>query len=498
MHEAKYKSRIILNDNVWAELVSETDEVERLLRYHPDNYWRSPSYISEQWDGYRYLTHTKAGKVFIPIGLVPYVMKQPFGRKYELVDERVMPERVNGLYSDEQIIDLDPHQLRAVEDAWGTDAVPGIGVIQYPTGTGKGRIIGEIIRRLGLRALVLCDKVALLSQLGTEIGGATGIKVGRVGGGKEIWADVTVSTFQTLAKRLAGPVRAKKAFQQQLAGFDVVIVDEGHHSEAKTLTNVLKNVPAYFRFGFSATVFKGNYGKPDKPYYDTFLNVQAFLGPLLTRMSIIEGVETGRIVPADVIVIEGCDPDHPDIWTPDPINWKEEYERNVVKNYDRNYLIVRLVDHYARRGLPTLVLVAREEHGRRLQELYCELYWPGEPPPFIYGKTPLKDRQYWYDTFKQHGNPPLIIGKLGDEGLDLPNAMVGILAGGGKANHVQLQRIGRFLRAAPDKERALVYDFMDYGRHNRKHSRKRLRLYQNEEAYTVSVLSAGEVLKNIE
>ena len=465
--------------NVWTE-VDAAAEVSRLLSFKPRGYKFAPSFKNGNWDGTIKLARTRNGKTLIPSGLVPWLQTQP-GR-WEVEDMHLRPPAgfsagSSWLYDHQMQVALDPHQEAAVVSA----IQAGQGIIQYPTGVGKGRIIGEVVRRLNVRALVICDKLDLLRQLDAEVSNATGRNCGIAGGNQWVPGDATIAKFQTLSKRLKDNDPDAIGLLKQT---DLVIVDEAHHAAAKGLGDILKLCPAFYRFGLSATAFKSYAGKSTDR--GTFLQVQAFLGPPIESMTISEGINTGRIVGADVFVVHGCIPD------PTPtINYKEEYQQNIVDNIDRNSSIVSL----ARKlvvgdGTPTVILVSRIDHGEILARFLVGF---AGGAPFIHGGTKPKDRQAIYDEFKQHGIPILIIGKLGDEAIDLPNIGALILAGGGNSPHVQIQRIGRSLRASNGKDRAMVFDYEDYGKYLAAHYRRRRRTYDAEPAYVVIDIERGDL-----
>lgn len=104
---------------------------------------------------------------------------------------------------------------------------------------------------------------------------------------------------------------------------------------------------------------------------------------------------------------------------------------------------------------------------------------------YISGKDSSSRRQRILGLFKQGKIDVLISSTILDEGADLPSIETLILAGGGKAEHRQIQRIGRALRAAPGKDRATIFDFMDEGYYLGKHAAGRLAAYEAEPAFTV-------------
>ena len=484
---------LTIKDTVWAYAEGiETETISDLLRFKPKGYTFAPSYntcrcgsqredhhrISHEfqgrWDGWIKLTRLTSNGLRFPAGLVPYVLEQPWANNIKVTDNRVAPNLLaaRSLYSNTPLVALDAHQEQAVQLAIAARQ----GIIQYPTGTGKGRIIGEVIRRLNLKALVICDKLDLLKQLRHEVEQATGQRSGVIGGGQVMLADVVVSTYQSLIRVLDDPDRYVLA--TALREFPLVIVDEGHHAEAKSLSEVLQHIPAFYRLGFSATAFKSYRGKAEGR--GTFLRVQSFLGPPIDSMTVSAGIDTGRIVPPDIFIVHGCE----ETSTPTPINYKEEYHSRIINNQMRNRAIIRLVGRL--QPSQTVVLVQRIAHGDLLSSATGFVFIDGSMNPNL--------RADFYDKFKRGEVKGLIIGKVGDEALDLPNIEVLILAGGGDAPHIQIQRVGRGLRASAGKERVMVFDFEDYGKYISKHYKRRRRTYDHEAAYTVIDIEQEELL----
>lgn len=459
---------ITVLDNLWARVDGEAEDVETFLRFRPKGYQFAPSYQNNHWDGFISLCHHRQGEILFPAGLVELVSKQPWAARWDIHDRRTQP-KFKHLYADQQLVPLDPHQEEAVSVAIESHQ----GIIQYPTGTGKGRIIGETIRRLGVRTLVLVDKLDLLRQLANEIQTCLGVPVGRIGGGTWDVLPCTISTFQTLARHIKDPET-----QSFLAEYDAVITDEGHHAEASTFANILEHIPAYYRLAYSATPFKSYTGKAENK--GTYLRVQAWTGPPLATLSISEGVETGRIVTPDIFIAHGC------TWEGKTINYKEEYQLGIVENQKRNDLITRLATIHRRDG-GTVVLAERIDHVVELaRRIDCE---------YVDGSIAPKVRSIMYDAFKQGELDCLVISKIADEALDLPNITTLILAGGGNAPHRQVQRVGRSMRASQGKTYATVWDFEDYGKYISSHYRRRRRTYLNEKAYIVVDLDVDKEIR---
>lgn len=108
-------------------------------------------------------------------------------------------------------------------------------------------------------------------------------------------------------------------------------------------------------------------------------------------------------------------------------------------------------------------------------------------------KEHQKRRARLIEQFKAGKLDVLLATGILNEGFDAPNVRYLILAGGGKAEHLQTQRIGRGMRAADGKESVIVIDFMDRGHYLSKHSKARLNAYQAEPAFNVTCLTVEEL-----
>jgi superfamily II DNA or RNA helicase len=105
---------------------------------------------------------------------------------------------------------------------------------------------------------------------------------------------------------------------------------------------------------------------------------------------------------------------------------------------------------------------------------------------YISGEDSTARRKRVLTAFKEGRVDVLIANRILDEGADIPAIAFLVLAGGGRAAHRQVQRIGRGQRVSEGKESLIVVDFKDEGKYLSKHSQERVKGYRNEEAYSVT------------
>jgi superfamily II DNA or RNA helicase len=468
--------RLIIDDNVHAHVESPGGlgaALHNTLRFHPPGYNFVDSYKKGYWDGYISLLD-KDGS--FPTGLVDHVLDSfPYGRKLiEVEDRRVRPSKTM-LFPKAKPNALIMHQVQV--EAAAAAVKTGRGIINYPTGTGKGRIMGSIAAELCVPTLIVVDKTDLLRQLAAEVEPFIGESVGIIGGGANRPNMCTIATIQSLMSMFK---RNAAGLAKMLNQFKLVIIDEVHHAESESYQTLLENMPvAYYRFGFSGTPFRSYAGKSDGLM--TYLKVQAILGPPIATLSISEAVDTGRVVSPDIYVVHLED-------TPlskplDPSwNYRQMYEWFIVKHPRRNALALAMAQNLPGK---TITLVESIDHGNWFQSHGVD---------FIQGSTPKDMREAKYDRFRNTNIiNSLVLSKLANEALDLPNINNLIIAGGGQAPHIKIQQIGRAMRSSGGKISANVFDFFDDVKYLDKHSRERRKLYDSEPAYNVMDIDEEDI-----
>lgn len=316
----------------------------------------------------------------------------------------------------------------------------GSGVIVVPCGGGKTEIGLACAATLQLRTLVIVPTKELLYQWRdrARLRGFTG-EIGIVGDGKHSLGDLTIATYQSAAKMGA-----------ELARFGFAIVDECHHIPARTMFEILRNVPARRRLGLTAT-----------PHREDSLTplVTWTIGRTLVTISQRDLEEVGAVVRPT--------------WTYLDSSFTYPYQSSedwapccdaLAADRTRTEMIARCaVDLAADRMV--LVLTGRKEHAHSLAA-WCAQFREGGKllPDRIFALTSDTGTRVRKDVIEQAragGVDILIATQLADEGLDLPRLGAVILAWPGKAEGRIVQRIGRVLRPLPGKLRPIVVDIRD-------------------------------------
>lgn len=302
------------------------------------------------------------------------------------------------------------------------------GIIQIPTGGGKTVVAIEYIKQMLKQKdnyifLVLVPTLDLVRQW-TERLQQEGIT-----------RFVCVKTYQS--------IKSKQFIQQ----FNCVIFDECHHVSAKTLFKIGMNLHENaLCYGFSATPLDRD---------DDNMKVTAALGKIIYSIDIKTLVGLGYLSQVSLVCVN---------YPLDKryyVSYKDEYTDLIVNNSVRNAVVQKLVENHPDKKI--LVLVNIIEHGEKLKELI---------PSSVFLNGTMKKEERLTDA------RVIIATSIFDEGVDLPDLDILILAGSGKSTIKSIQRVGRTLRVTESKKTALVYDFVDGGRWCSKHSKLRQNLFE--------------------
>ncbi|HEU5089785.1 MAG TPA: helicase-related protein, partial [Roseiflexaceae bacterium] len=115
--------------------------------------------------------------------------------------------------------------------------------------------------------------------------------------------------------------------------------------------------------------------------------------------------------------------------------------------------------------------------------------------PLITGKTPQREREKLFEAFRNGELELLIISKVGNFALDLPDAELLIqVSGTFGSRQEEAQRLGRILRPKPDGRQAHFYSLVtrDTSELDFAHNRQ---LFLAEQGYSYRILDASEILQ---
>jgi len=301
------------------------------------------------------------------------------------------------------------------------------GVFVGPSGSGKTVASIAAMAELGGETLILVPTQELARQWKDELIEKTNLgpyDIGQYHSNEKKIRPVTVATYDTAAMS-----RHRKLFNDREWG--LVIADECHHSVANTWKR-FREVQSKARLGLSATPIRES-GDAKQIYTLIGPPVGSNWGELFTE---------GWVAKPDVDILL--------------VPWGSESARRRFQRAEGNQQLIEAAKNPAKieavRRLnerhsseKTLIFVDWIEQGERISE---EL-----DLPFINGETPHDQREKKYKQFRDGELEALIVSRIGDEGIDLPDAEVAILASTRGSSRAQTgQRAGRTMRPYGDSQ----------------------------------------------
>ena len=439
----------IKNDYSW--LISDDYKVRYMLweslRFRQRNYFHNASYKQKKWDGYTEFFKMEAGRFMT--GLLPEVRAalNKLQVSYETKDERTRLSfkhtDINNQFLNQWLpylwLNGEPARPITLHD-YQVDFINQIakhqrGVVISPTGSGKTMVLIGVLKSLPpVPTLVLQNKTDLSRQNYEEISNWGFQNVGTLWGNKVKPNLITVANIQSVHKIL--PILPK---------IQVLIVDEIHEMISKIPKAVYRKCKnASVRIAMSATPFKWS-GLDQVQKYD----VKGFFGPLfLTNGEILttkELQERQILSKANCVFFCINEPKIPYELYQDAVT------KGIVENEFLNKNVTKLVKKLKGR---TLVLVDRIDHGNTLKELNDNAIW-------IHGEHSSDVRKEAIDKLQRSSSKQTVIAtqQIMNTGINVKIHNLVNLAGG-KADHMIVQRMGRGLRKADDKDILNYYDFI--------------------------------------
>ena len=432
-------------------------------------------------------------------GLLPQIIDwcAQIGVKLEVLDNRTGTPEYNctpmSTRKNETVVQLRDYQLAVVKDAINNRLLDGRwqrGVLKVATGGGKTEIAVGLYQCNHLPTVFLVHRKDLMEQAAQRFE-KYGIECGRIGDSEFTlkYETITVATIQTIWRILKNEDDPRN--EQLKALFETteqLFFDEAHLMAAdidkgNTFIKISKMFEqADVRWGLTATPFI-----KDDDYSNNLL--RGATGNLLCDISNKALIDKKFLTPPKVKMITVEHPQHyEDILTgvvrEQPsgrgVKWNEIYDYVITSSPSRNFAIIKAIEEAPK---PCLVLLQRKKHLEYLLEMGMPDY------PVLTGSDSKKVRMDTIQKIRSGELEVIVCTTIFDEGVDIPELRSVIMGGGGKSKIKTLQRLGRGLRLAEDKEEVLIVDFLDFnpatpGWLAGKHSKLRMKTYR-EEGFTV-------------
>ena len=344
-------------------------------------------------------------------------------------------------------VDGESHPMALLEDGWTLrqyqrEAAEGFwhggsGVVVLPCGAGKTLVGAAAMAMAQATTLILVTNTVSARQWRHELLARTTLtedEIGEYSGNKKEVRPVTIATYQVMTTRRKGVYAHLELFDARDWG--LILYDEVHLLPAP-IFRFTADIQARRRLGLTATLVREDGHEGD---------VFSLIGPKRYDVPWKDIEAQGWIAPADCVEVRVTLPESQRLVyaTAEP----EERYRLAATAEGKTQVVEELLEHH--KGEQTLII---GQYLDQLHELGDRL-----GVPVITGETTVKERERLYDSFRTGETQTLVVSKVANFSIDLPEATVAIqISGSFGSRQEEAQRLGRILRPKHDGRTARFY-----------------------------------------
>ncbi|HEU4426928.1 MAG TPA: DNA repair helicase XPB [Pilimelia sp.] len=364
---------------------------------------------------------------------------------------------------------LRSYQWEAVEHFWAG----GSGVVVLPCGAGKTLVGAAAMAQASATTLILVTNTVAGRQWKRELIARTSLteeEIGEYSGERKEIRPVTIATYQVLTTRRGGVFTHLDLFGARDWG--LVIYDEVHLLPAP-IFRFTADLQARRRLGLTATLVREDGREGD---------VFSLIGPKRYDAPWRDIEAQGWIAPADCTEVRVTLTD-------------AERMAYATAEPDVRYRMAAT----ARTKLPVVQALVRRHAGDQVLVIGAyidQLHTLGEylDAPIVQGSTTNKERERLFDAFRRGEISTLVISRVGNFSIDLPEAAVAIqVSGTFGSRQEEAQRLGRVLRPKVDGRQAHFYTVVSRDTIDTEYAAHRQR-FLAEQGYAYTIVDADDVL----
>src|SRR5690625_2978141 len=363
---------------------------------------------------------------------------------------------------------LRPYQEEAVEGFWHG----GSGVVVLPCGAGKTLVGAGAMARSGTTTLILVTNTVSARQWRDELVRRTSLtpeEIGEYSGSRKEGRPVTIATYQVLTTKRKGGSPHLELLDAR--DWWLILYDEVHLLPAP-IFRMTADLQARRRLGLTATLVRED-GREDEVF--------SLIGPKRYDAPWKDIEAQGYIAPAECVEVR-LDLPHADRMTYAVAEAEERY-RLAATAGGKDRVVAELVARHA--GEQILVighyLDQLEDLGNRLDA------------PVITGATTVPERQRLFEAFRSGELTTLVVSKVANFSIDLPEAAVAIqVSGSFGSRQEEAQRLGRLMRPKADGRTAHFYAVVTRDTVDQDFAAHRQR-FLAEQGYAYSILDAEDL-----
>ncbi|WP_284749623.1 DNA repair helicase XPB [Amycolatopsis sp. RTGN1] len=371
---------------------------------------------------------------------------------------------------DEQDWHLRDYQRMAAEAFWAG----GSGVVVLPCGAGKTLVGAAAMAQAQATTLILVTNTVAGRQWKRELIARTSLteeEIGEYSGEKKEIRPVTIATYQVITRKTKGEYRHLELFDSRDWG--LVVYDEVHLLPAPVF-RMTADLQSRRRLGLTATLVREDGREGD---------VFSLIGPKRYDVPWRDIEAQGWIAPAECteVRVTLTDAERLEYATAEA----DERYKLAATALTKTPVIKSIVEKHA--GEPTLVIGAYLD---QLEMLGDEL-----DAPVIQGATRNKEREELFDKFRRGEIKTLVVSKVANFSIDLPEASVAIqISGTFGSRQEEAQRLGRLLRPKGDGRQAHFYSIVSRDTVDTEYAAHRQR-FLAEQGYAYHIVDADDLLR---
>ncbi|HEY4614293.1 MAG TPA: DNA repair helicase XPB [Citricoccus sp.] len=366
---------------------------------------------------------------------------------------------------------LRPYQRMAVENFWAG----GSGVVVLPCGAGKTLVGAGAMATAGATTLILVTNTVSARQWKDELLRRTTLteaEIGEYSGAVKEVRPVTIATYQVLTLKRGGIYPHLELVNEHDWG--LIIYDEVHLLPAP-IFRMTADLQARRRLGLTATLVRED-GREDEVFsligpkrYDApwkDIEAQGYIAPA-------ECVEVRVELPRDERVAYAMADEADRYRLCSTSEVKQPVVRSIVERHPGEQVLV--IGQY---------LDQLEELGELLDA------------PVLTGSTPVAERQRLFGAFRDGALDVLVVSKVANFSIDLPEASVAVqVSGSYGSRQEEAQRLGRLLRPKGDGKSAHFYTLVSRDTLDQEYAQRRQR-FLAEQGYAYTIVDAADLSRS--
>jgi DNA excision repair protein ERCC-3 len=374
---------------------------------------------------------------------------------------------------DEAEWSLRPYQQQAVDGFWHG----GSGVVVLPCGAGKTLVGAGAMAKAAATTLILVTNTVSARQWRDELLRRTTLtedEIGEYSGARKEIRPVTIATYQVLTTKRKGVYPHLDLLDARDWG--LILYDEVHLLPAP-IFRMTADLQARRRLGLTATLVREDGREAD---------VFSLIGPKRFDAPWKDIEAQGYIAPADCVEVRVTLPDA-ERMTYAMAEAEDRYRLGSTSD-SKNAVVQALVEKH--RGEPTLVI------GQYLDQL--DTLAGRLDADLITGETSVAVRQKLFQQFRTGEIGLLVVSKVANFSIDLPEASIAIqVSGTFGSRQEEAQRLGRVLRPKGDGRTAHFYTVVSRDTVDADFAAHRQR-FLAEQGYSYRIVDADDILRPAE